>query len=92
MMLDSRGAAFTSDAGSAGVQPTHECDQGCLLDTSPLAPTRIVAAAQGAGLGTFRAAGFSAKSLKLVAPGSSRVFEPHEVYRVDLSWTLNTGP
>jgi hypothetical protein len=92
MMLDSRGADFTSDAVGASVKPIHECDAGCLLDTSPLAPTRIVAAATGAGLGTFRAAGFSAKSLKLVAPGTNRIFQPHEVYRVDLSWTLNTGP
>jgi hypothetical protein len=92
MMLDSRGAGFSSDAGSSSVEPIHQCDQGCLLDTSPLAPTRIVAAATGTGLGTFRAAGFSARSLKLVAPGSKRVFEPHEIYRVDLSWTLNTGP
>jgi hypothetical protein len=92
MLLDSSGAGFTSESGGTGNQPTHECGEGCLLDVSPLAPTRVVAAASGSGLGTFQAAGFSARSLKLVAPGTSRVFQPHEVYRVDLSWTLNTGP
>jgi hypothetical protein len=92
ILLDSSGAGFTSEAGDTGNQPSHECGEGCLLDSPPLAPTRIVAAPNGAGLGTFRAADFSARSLKLVAPGSSQVFKPHEVYRVDLSWTLNTGP
>ncbi len=92
MLLDSSGAGFSSEAGGTVNQPSHECSEGCLLDTAPLAPTRIAAAEQGSGLGTFRAAGFSAKSLKLVAPGSNSVFKPREVYRVDLSWTLNTGP
>jgi hypothetical protein len=92
LMLDSRGASFTPEGGSGGSAPSHQCRFGCFVDAPPNAPSKIAAAGAGVGMGTFSTAGFSSSSLRLVAPDSARGLKRGEVYRVDLSWTLNTGP
>jgi hypothetical protein len=92
LMLDSRGAGFTPEGGSSGAAPSHQCNTGCFVDAPPDAPSKLVAAGAGGGMGTFRTSGFSNSSLRLVAPRSARGLPPGEIYRVDLSWTLNTGP
>jgi hypothetical protein len=92
LMLDSRGAGFTPEGGSSGSAPSHQCNSGCFVDTPPDAPSKIISAGAGGGMGTFSTSGFSNSSLRLVAPGSARGLPRGQVYRVDLSWTLNTGP
>jgi len=92
LMLDSLGAGFTPEGGSSGSAPSHQCNSGCFVDAPPNAPSKVVAAPAGGGMGTFSTSGFSSSSLRLVAPGSARGLPRGEVYRVDLSWTLNTGP
>jgi putative surface cell wall-binding protein len=92
LTLDSSGAGFTPEVGSTGAKPTHQCDSGCFLDAPPASPSKIVAAASGTGMGSFRTTDFSSSSLRLVVSGSARSLPPGELYRVDLSWSLNTGP
>jgi hypothetical protein len=92
LMLDSRGAGFTPVGSSSGSGPAQQCDTGCFLDAPPNAPSKIVAAGAGRGMGTFATTGFSSSSLRLAAPETARDLARGEVYRVDLSWTLNTGP
>jgi hypothetical protein len=92
LTLDSSGASFVPVAGSSGPGPAHQCDAGCFVDAPPSSPTKVVVAANGTGMGTFRTSGFSSSSLRLAAPVSTRRLQTGELYRVDLSWTLNSGP
>ena len=92
LMLNSRGAQFVPQGGTSTLQPSNRCDLGCFLDAPPLVPSKIASASAGAGLGTFRTSGFSASSLRLARPASALPRRGGGVYRVALSWTLNTGP
>jgi hypothetical protein len=92
LTFDSSGASFTAQGGSTGIPPRQECDFGCFLDAPPASPTKIVSAASGTGMGTFKATGFSSSSVVLAAPNAVRSLPANEVYRVDLLWSLNCGP
>jgi hypothetical protein len=92
LTLSSSGGSVNAQNGSTGTAPTHQCSSGCFVDAAPGSPVKIVSAAAGAGMGTWQAAGYGASSLALSAPTTVRVLETNEVYRVDLVWTLNTGP
>lgn len=92
LTLDSSGAHFVPRDGSSGSGPKQRCNRGCFIDAPPDSPTLIAAANVGAGMGTFRTAGFSRTSLQLSAPDARHHLPTGEQYRVDLSWSLNRGP
>jgi hypothetical protein len=69
--------------------PTLQCAAACALDSA--APVKILSGAAGAEL-TWTTSGFSATSLSLAVPTTLRALATEEVYRVDLLWTLATGP
>ena len=51
------------------------------------------AAAAGAGKGGWQTTGFSGTSLSLATPMNLYLLpNANEVYRVDIVWTLNSGP
>ena len=54
--------------------------------------TKIVSAAAKAGLGPWSTTGFSSSSLSLSTPTTLRALPEHEIYHVDLVWTLSSGP
>jgi hypothetical protein len=87
--LNSSGAAFT---GGLGVAPTLECASGCALDRA--SPVKIASDATGllAGEGIWTAGGFSPSSLSLAVPTTLRALPNEEIYRVNVLWTLSTGP
>ena len=62
----------------------------CALDAA--SATKIVSTASAAGLGPWRTGGFTSTSLALFTPTTLRKLQENEVYRVDLVWTLNSGP
>jgi hypothetical protein len=91
LTLNSTGASWS---GGPAMTPTLLCNSGCALDTA--SPVKIASEASG-GLnvlgGTWTTSGWSATSAALSAP--TTVLAPlhaGEVYRVDLVWTLSTGP
>jgi hypothetical protein len=43
-------------------------------------------------MGTYSTAGYSATSVALAAPSTVRALQSNEVYRIDLLWTLGSGP
>ncbi|HEV3284647.1 MAG TPA: WxL domain-containing protein [Solirubrobacteraceae bacterium] len=86
LTLASTGAKLTGGSGSA---PTLQCAVACALDSA--APVKILSGAAGAEL-TWTTSGFSATSLSLAVPTTLRALATEEVYRVDLLWTLATGP
>jgi hypothetical protein len=87
LKLTSTGASFT---GANGTAPTFQCAAGCSVDSA--AATKIASAATGAGLGPWASTGFSATSLSLSTPTTLRILPTNEAYRVDLLWSLVSGP
>ena len=92
LTLDSSGARFRSDSPDAGEPPENACGQTCFIDTPATAPSKIAEAPAGSGMGMFEASGFADSSFRLMAPSSPTHLSQGEIYRVDVSWSLNTGP
>jgi len=91
--LDSAGASFTGLNGTTGTAPTHQCNAGnCFVDAAPASPTKTVSAASGAGMGTWGSTGWSGTSITASTPSTISALPANEVYRVDLLWTLGSGP
>ncbi len=90
LTLNSTGAAFTAQNGTTGTAPTHQCGSGCNVDSA--SSSKVVSAALNAGMGTYQANSYSATSLALNAPTTIKALQASEVYRVDLVWSLNSGP
>jgi hypothetical protein len=92
LSLTSTGASFTAQNGTTGTAPTHQCATPCVLDVPSTSPTKIISAASGAGMGTWQASSYGASSLGVAIPTTTKVLPASEVYRLDLLWTLGTGP
>lgn len=90
LTLDSADASFTAQNGTTGTAPGHACESGCSLDHDSATP--IASAAADAGMGTFRAASYAADSVSLAIPTTTKALASNKVYRVDLVWTLGSGP
>jgi hypothetical protein len=86
LTLDSTGASFTG----VGTAPTLKCNAKCNVDSA--VAVKVASAAAAAGAGTWTTTGFSATSLSLSTPTTLRTLAASEVYRVNIVWTLNTGP
>jgi hypothetical protein len=43
-------------------------------------------------MGTYLTNGYTASSLALATPTNTKVLPANEVYRVNLVWSLNSGP
>ncbi|HEX3910556.1 MAG TPA: hypothetical protein VHW67_07650 [Solirubrobacteraceae bacterium] len=89
LTLNSTGASFS---GGLGVAPTLQCASGCPVDAAT--PVKIASDATGllAGEGVWSAGGFAANSLSLAAPTTLRAPPNEENYRLNVLWTLSTGP
>ena len=91
LTLDSSGARFRG-SGDAAKPPRNSCGQTCFIDTAPTSPSKIAEARAGSGAGAFESSGFDDSSFRLVAPNRSKALPRGEIYRIDISWSLNTGP
>jgi hypothetical protein len=93
IMLNSTGASFAGLNGTTGTAPTHQCNAGtCAVDAAPASPTKVVSAAAAAGMGTGGSTGWSGTSIAASTPSTITALPANEVYRVDLLWTLGSGP
>jgi hypothetical protein len=90
LSLNSTGASFSAQNGSTGTAPTLQCSASCNVDSG--SAVKIASGAEKAGMGTWLTTGFSATSLALATPSTLKVLSNGEVYRVNLLWTLSTGP
>jgi hypothetical protein len=90
LTLNSTSAGFSAQGGTTGVAPTHQCNGACNVDSA--APVKIVSAAAGAGMGSYLTSGYTATSVAGNAPSTVAALPANEVYRVDLLWTLGSGP
>lgn len=89
LTLNSTGASFS---GGLLTAPTLTCAATCAID-SPT-PVKIASDASGllSGEGVWTTSGFSASSLSLALPTTVRALPSEEVYRVNVLWTLSSGP
>jgi hypothetical protein len=92
LTLNSTSAGFTAQNGTTGTAPTHQCNSPCSVDAPPASPVKIVSAAVGAGMGTYATNGWTATSIAAAVPSTVSTLQTNEVYRVDLLWTLGSGP
>jgi WxL domain surface cell wall-binding len=90
LTLTSTGASFSGVGGTTGTAPTLQCSSACNVDSA--SAVKIASAATSAGMGTWATGGWGASSLALSTPSTLKVLSNGEVYRVDLVWTLNSGP
>jgi hypothetical protein len=90
--LNSTSAGFSAQNGTTGTAPTHTCNSGCFVDAAPASPVKVISAASGAGMGSYLTTGYTGTSLAAAAPSTVQALLANEVYRVDLLWTLGTGP
>lgn len=90
LTLNSTAASFSAQSGSTGTAPTLQCSSACNVDHA--SGVKIASAATSAGLGTWLTTGFSGTSLTLSTPSTLKLLSNEEVYRVNLLWTLATGP
>jgi hypothetical protein len=86
LTLNTTGATWTT----AGTKPTFQCNSGCPVDNATAA--KIVSASTSVATGTWTTTGFSATSLSLATPTTLKKLLTGETYRVNVVWTLNTGP
>jgi hypothetical protein len=92
MTLNSTGAGFSAQNGTTGVAPTHQCNSACFVDAAPASPVKVISAAAGAGMGSYITTSYSGTSLAASAPSTVQSILANEVYRIDLLWTLGSGP
>jgi hypothetical protein len=90
LTLSSTGASFSGQNGTTGTAPSLQCASACNVDSG--SPVKIASAAVGTGMGTWATTGWSGTSLALSTPSTLKTLQPNEVYRVDLVWTINSGP
>jgi WxL domain surface cell wall-binding len=90
LTLNSTGASFSALNGTTGTAPTHQCNSACNVDSASAVKT--VSAASGAGMGTYQTSGYTATSLALAAPTTIKALQTNEYYKLDLVWSLNSGP
>lgn len=90
LTLSSTGASFSAQSGSTGTAPTLQCSSSCNVDSG--SAVKIASAAASAGMGTWLTSGFSATTLALATSSTLKALSNGEIYRVNLLWTLSTGP
>jgi hypothetical protein len=88
LTLNSSGASFT---GGSGAAPALTCSSACNVD-SATAVKAASAATGGAGAGTWTTTGWSSTSLALTTATTLKTLPSKEIYRVNILWTLATGP
>jgi hypothetical protein len=89
LTLNSTSATFSAQNGTTGTAPTHSCNAGCFVDAA--SAQKVVSAASGAGMGTYQT-NYAANALSLATASTTKTLPANEVYRVDLVWSLNSGP
>jgi WxL domain surface cell wall-binding len=90
LTLNSTGASFAAQSGTTGTAPTLQCSTACNVDSA--SAVKIASAVASAGMGTWLTTALGATSLALSTPSTLKALSNGEVYRVNLLWTLSTGP
>jgi hypothetical protein len=86
LTLDTSGASWTG----SGTTPAYQCSASPFCKIDQTTATKVVSASTSVAPGTWTASGSS--TLSLATPASLRKLQAGEVYRVNVVWTLASGP
>jgi len=86
LTMNTSGASWTS----AAPRPTYQCSVSPFCKIDQTTATKVVSASTSVALGTWTGSGSTI--LTLATPASLRKLQTSEVYRVDVVWTLSSGP
>ena len=86
LTMNTSGAGWTT----SGTKPAYQCSVSPFCHIDQTTATKVVSASSSVALGTWTGSGST--SLTLATPASLRKLQTNEVYRVDVLWTLSTGP
>ncbi|MGZ4327525.1 MAG: hypothetical protein ACXVXL_05725 [Solirubrobacteraceae bacterium] len=86
LTLNTSGASWTG----AAPRPAYQCSVSPFCKVDHAAATKVVSASTGVALATWTGSGTSV--LTLATPATLRKLQTGEVYRVDVVWTLSSGP
>jgi hypothetical protein len=90
LTVDTSSGSWSGGTGSA---PSFNCNAGgCAIDAAPGSPTKIASAPNGGGTALWSATGFNSSSLTLSTPSTLRALQTNEVYKLNIAWSLNSGP
>jgi hypothetical protein len=93
LTLNTTGASWTETSGLGGTTPAFTCNGGCTIDHASAVKIATQASYSIGVLATWSTQNFGASSLSLAIPTTLRKpTQTGEVYRLDLVWTLNSGP
>jgi hypothetical protein len=87
LTLNTAGGSFS---GGVGTAPSFQCGSSCALDVTN--PVKVVSASANGGSATWTSTALGGSSVSLSAPTTVKALPASEVYRLDLLWTLATGP
>jgi hypothetical protein len=87
LSLNSTGATLS---GGTGAAPVFDCDSGCPMDSA--VATKIAHTPSPFETGLWTSSGFSSSSVSLATPSTLRVLPANEIYKLNVVWTLNSGP
>ena len=86
LTMNTSGAGWTT----TGTKPTYQCSVSPFCKIDQTTATKVVSASTSVALGTWTGSGST--SLSLATPASLRKLQTGEVYRVNVTWTLSSGP
>lgn len=86
LTMNTSGAGWTT----SGTKPAYQCSVSPFCNIDQTTATKVVSASTSVALGTWTGSGSTI--LTLATPASLRKLQTSEVYRVDVLWTLSTGP
>ncbi len=86
LTMNTSGASWTS----AAPRPAYQCSVTPFCKIDQTTATKVVSASTSVALGTWTGSGSTV--LTLATPASMRKLQTNEVYRLNLVWTLSSGP
>jgi hypothetical protein len=86
LTMNTSGASWTS----AAPRPAYQCSVTPFCKIDQTTATKVVSASTSVALGTWTGSGSTV--LTLATPASMRKLQTNEVYRLNVVWTLSSGP
>ncbi|MGZ4195783.1 MAG: hypothetical protein ACXVFQ_05180 [Solirubrobacteraceae bacterium] len=86
LTMNTSGAGWTT----AGTKPAYQCSTSPFCPIDNTTATKVISASASVALGTWTGSGSTL--LTLATPASLRKLQTGEVYRVNVVWTLGSGP
>jgi hypothetical protein len=82
--------AAATISGTGATKPTFQCSVSPFCNVDTTTASKVLSASTAVSLAKWTAAGTS--TLSLTTPANLHKLQTNEVYRINLVWTINSGP